>query len=43
MTMPHSGVVCHPWAGTCYMVNLCTVAKIEKATQTVENGVVRGR
>ena len=50
MTTPFSGIVCHPWASTCY-VNLSTkfevslslsTTKIQKAMQNSENGVVWG-
>jgi len=44
MTTPLFGVVCHPWAGTCYVQNLKSlppaITKTGKAMQKVENGVI---
>jgi len=44
MTTPLSGVVCHPWAGTCHVQNLKSlppaITKTGKAMQKVENGVI---
>jgi len=42
-----SGMICHQQVSTCYLPNLNSLSppimKIRKATEKVENGVVRGQ